>query len=74
MNLKPELTIVIPAYNEEENLKIILPDLIAFVEQCNWKLIITNDGSKDNTKTIAQMLDSASKGLTVSAFKRVTLG
>jgi glycosyltransferase involved in cell wall biosynthesis len=52
MNLKPELTIVIPAYNEEENLKIILPDLIAFVEQRNWKLIITNDGSKDNTKTI----------------------
>lgn len=52
MNLKPELTIVIPAYNEEENLKIILPDLIAFVEQRNWKLIITNDGSKDNTKTV----------------------
>jgi glycosyltransferase involved in cell wall biosynthesis len=52
MNLKSELTIVIPAYNEEENLKIILPDLIAFVEQRNWKLIITNDGSKDNTKTI----------------------
>lgn len=52
MNLKPELSIVIPAYNEEENLKIILPDLIAFVEQRNWKLIITNDGSKDNTKTV----------------------
>jgi glycosyltransferase involved in cell wall biosynthesis len=52
MNLKPELTIVIPAYNEEENLKIILPELIAFVEQRNWKLIITNDGSKDNTKTV----------------------
>jgi elongation factor Ts len=29
---------------------------------------------KDNGKTIAQYLDSVSKGLTVSAFKRVTIG
>jgi elongation factor Ts len=36
--------------------------------------LLNQEFVKDNTKTIAQMLDSASKGLTVSAFKRVTLG
>lgn len=54
MDTKPELSIVIPAYNEAENLKIILPDLIEFVRKHNWKLIITNDGSKDNTKEILE--------------------
>jgi elongation factor Ts len=29
---------------------------------------------KDNAKTIAQYLDGVSKGLTVSAFKRITIG
>ena len=50
MEIKPELTIIIPAYNEEENLKIILPDLLDFVNKHNWKIIITNDGSKDHSK------------------------
>jgi len=54
MNTKSELSIVIPAYNEAENLKIILPDLIDFVRKHNWQLIITNDGSKDNTKEILE--------------------
>lgn len=61
MELKPELTIVIPAYNEEENLKIILPELIAFVEKRNWKLIITNDGSKDNTKAVLKNFEHSDR-------------
>ncbi len=54
METKPELSIVIPAYNEAENLEIILPGLIEFVRQHQWQLIITNDGSKDRTKQILQ--------------------
>lgn len=57
MDTKPELSIVIPAYNEAENLPIILPGLIAFARKNDWQLIITNDGSKDHTK---QILDSYS--------------
>lgn len=52
MATSPELSIVIPAYNEAENLKIILPELLQFVEHHNWLLVITNDGSKDETKTV----------------------
>ena len=59
MKSKSELSIVIPAYNEAENLKIILPDLIEFVNKHNWQLIITNDGSKDNTKAILESFKHA---------------
>ena len=48
------LTIVIPAYNEAENLKIVLPDLLELCEQHNWKIMITNDGSKDDTRNVLQ--------------------
>jgi glycosyltransferase involved in cell wall biosynthesis len=46
------LSVIIPAYNEEENLKIILPPLIDFCNLHKWDLIIVNDGSGDNTKEL----------------------
>jgi len=46
------LTIIIPAYNEEESLFHLLPGIILFCEQRNFNLIIVNDGSKDKTKEV----------------------
>ncbi len=50
MNEKPLLTIVMPAYNEAENLVEVLPPLVEFCRQRNWKIILVNDGSTDKTK------------------------
>lgn len=47
-----ELSVIIPAYNEAENLKIILPPLIEFCDRNKYKIIVVNDGSRDNTKEI----------------------
>jgi glycosyltransferase involved in cell wall biosynthesis len=52
MGEKYKLTVIIPAFNEAENLKIILPPLITLCNKNNWKIIIVNDGSRDNTKEI----------------------
>ncbi len=52
MNENPLLTIVIPAYNEAENLVVVLPPLLDFCRQRNWQIILVNDGSLDNTKEI----------------------
>ncbi|HLP44950.1 MAG TPA: glycosyltransferase family 2 protein [Candidatus Kapabacteria bacterium] len=49
---KKSLTVVIPAYNEGEALAVILPELLVYAQKKNWKIIIVNDGSEDNTKEI----------------------
>ncbi len=49
-----ELTIIVPCYNEEASLPQVIPDIIRYCEDHNWKLIIVNDGSRDGTAAIIQ--------------------
>jgi len=53
-----KLYIVIPAYNEEENIKQVIEDWYPIVEAHNGngasRLVIIDDGSKDNTYSIMQ--------------------
>lgn len=60
----PELTFVIPVYNEEANLDFLLAELIPFCETNNFKVIFVNDGSKDRSK---ELLD----GISHHSFVRV---
>ncbi len=46
------LSIVIPCYNEAKSLPVVLPELIRFVNERDYRLIITNDGSKDDSLNI----------------------
>jgi glycosyltransferase involved in cell wall biosynthesis len=48
------LSIIIPCYNEAKSLPLVLPELIQFVNELNYRLIITNDGSKDDSLKILQ--------------------
>jgi glycosyltransferase involved in cell wall biosynthesis len=50
---KQELTIVIPSYNEAENLYTLLPEILSFSENNNFNIILADDGSADNTPEIA---------------------
>lgn len=52
------LTIVLPAYNEEESLGVFLPELIRFCELHGFELIITNDGSTDDTAVVLSSFSS----------------
>lgn len=51
-NSKDNLYIIIPAYNEEENIEEVVKDWIGVVDKIgnSSKLVIVNDGSKDNTE------------------------
>jgi glycosyltransferase involved in cell wall biosynthesis len=52
------LLIVMPAYNEEENIKTVIEEWHPIVEKIgvNSRLIIVNDGSKDKTYQVANSL------------------
>ena len=56
---------------EEMLEKIALGKLNKFYKE---NTLLSQSFVKDNNKTIAQYLDSVSKGMTVSAFKRVSIG
>jgi len=49
-----KLTIVVPIYNEEVSLKILIPSLIKFADENHCKLILVNDGSTDNSDSIIE--------------------
>ncbi len=47
-----DLTIIVPAYNEEDSLPTLLIDLREYCLENNCKLIVVNDGSSDATGEI----------------------
>jgi dolichyl-phosphate beta-glucosyltransferase len=51
-----DLSVVIPAYNEEERLKKHLPAIQAYLAGRSYEIIVVNDGSKDGTARVAQAL------------------
>lgn len=52
METKPELSIIIPAYNEEKAIKGVISDLKQLAG--NYEIIVVDDGSEDNTAEIVK--------------------
>lgn len=46
-----KLSVIIPVYNEEGNIPVLIPRLFSVLENLseNWEVIFINDGSQDNT-------------------------
>ncbi len=64
---KYSISIVIPTFNEEENLSKVLTDTIKSLPQYfkNYEIIVVNDGSTDKTGDIADKFTKKSKHLKV---------
>jgi glycosyltransferase involved in cell wall biosynthesis len=54
--MENKLTIIIPAYNEEESLKTFFPEVIDFAGKNNFSVILINDGSADGTRSMAESI------------------
>lgn len=48
------VSVIIPAYNEEDGLDPALAGLIPLAEEKGWEVIVVNDGSTDNTADIVK--------------------
>lgn len=53
-----ELSVVLPAYNEEANIEKVVHDCVAYLDGTgiDYELLVTNDGSKDKTGEILDRL------------------
>lgn len=58
MKQVPHLSVVLPAYNEEENIARTVADVVAYLESRHpsYEILIVNDGSRDATGDIANRL------------------
>ena len=52
-----DLTIIIPAYNEAESLRVYLPEVIGFCVDSGLKLVVVNDGSTDDSGDVLSSTD-----------------
>jgi len=60
-----QLTIIIPAYNEAASLPQLLHELLPFAQLKNFKVIIVNDGSKDDTRAVLERSTTLSENISI---------
>ena len=71
MNASIELSIVVPAYNEEGNLKRLYTEIIKVLnKQLSYEVIFVDDGSSDRTWEIINNLNHKDKRVTGLRFSR----
>jgi len=70
MNSKPYLSIVIPAFNEEKNLrKGVLSNVYDYLakQKYSWEVLIADDGSTDRTREVSLQFVKTHKGFRLLA-------
>ena len=60
-----ELALIIPVYNEEENIEKVLNDWKKILEKKKFDIIVINDGSKDKTKLIVDKIKKKNSNIKI---------
>lgn len=66
--MRPSISIVIPAYNEENRLPATLKKIAAYLREAEWgpaEILVVNDGSRDRTAVAAAHVAAAEPGIRV---------
>lgn len=65
------VSVIVPAYNEQESLEIFLPQLVAVLEkQGPYEVIIINDGSCDKTAEVVKRFRQQNSAIHLISFSR----
>ena len=70
MNKKFQLSVILPAFNEQDNLKVMLDDLTAVIKEYDYEIIFVDDGSNDNTLHILKQLREQNSRIHFLSFSR----
>ncbi|MAB09400.1 glycosyltransferase family 2 protein [Hyphomonas sp.] len=68
----PDLSIVLPIYNEAESLSSLFDQLLPVLDgmQCDYEIIAVNDGSRDNSLHVLQEIASRNTHIRIIDFRR----
>ena len=68
----PELSVVIPVYNEEENVPILISQLISVLKDVakSYEMIFVDDGSTDQSRKVLRKMASEHPEVRVLGFKK----
>jgi len=66
-----EISVVVPVYNEEENLPILIPTLVEVLGRlrCAYEIVFVDDGSTDESRRILREMASLHPSLRILRFK-----
>ncbi len=73
---KPKLSVIVPAYNEERNVKILIKELKKVLDRIkkekisDYEVIFVNDGSKDKTQEISEKIKKKDKNLKIIQLRK----
>jgi glycosyltransferase involved in cell wall biosynthesis len=57
--MNQRISIVVPAYNEAENLPVLAAEISKVLSAFDYEIIVVNDGSKDNSLSVLKQLNQA---------------
>ena len=71
-NMNFELTIIIPVYNEEDNLDRVHQEMKQFltISKKKTKILFVNDGSKDNSQSLIEKICKDNEEFTFISFEK----
>ena len=69
---RKSLSIVVPFFNEEENIRFLSNEIVESLEKidCEWKIILVNDGSSDNSLEVMQAVAAENNKIIVIDLRR----
>ena len=65
-----KISVIVPVYNEQENIKPFLRKIIPIVNKFDYEIIFVDDGSNDKTSTLINKIASTNKQIKLISFIR----
>ena len=66
-----DISIVIPIYNEQDNIIQLIKEVRASLEKkINYEIIVVDDGSDDNTYEVVNKIKKINKNITIISHKK----
>src|SRR5689334_11463110 len=57
----PDIGIIVPTFNERENLPVLVERIAQALKDCDWEIIFVDDSSPDGTAAVARSLGDSDR-------------